>query len=158
MSSELSLPDVHQRVDDIVARYPRRESSLVQVLQDVSQDFNYLPAPALERVAAKLRVRLAKVYGVATFYKAFSLEPRGRHSIKVCTGTACHVRGAAGLKDEVVRLLDVPAGQTTPDMKFTVETVNCVGACGMAPVVIVDERYHRNVKVDQVKTLLESCE
>jgi len=158
VSTQASPPDVQQRVDDIVACYPRRESSLVQVLQDVNREFNYLPAPALERVAAKLRVRLAKVYGVATFYKAFSLEPRGRNSVKVCTGTACHVRGAAGLRDEVERLLQIPAGTTTEDLKFTVETVNCVGACGMAPVVIVNEKYHRNVKVDQVKTLLESCE
>jgi len=150
--------DLKERIDGVLARYPAKESSLIQVLQDLHREFNYLPPEALERVALKLRVRLAKVYGVATFYKSFSLEPRGCHCVKVCTGTACHVRGAPLLQSEFERLLGVKAGGTTPDLQFTLETVNCVGACGMAPVVIVDEKYHRSVKVEQVKELLETSD
>ncbi len=148
--------EIKARVDAICAGYPAEQSSLVQVLQDVHKEFNYLPAEALERVAIKLRVRLAKVYSVATFYKAFSLEPRGKHIVKVCTGTACHVRGAPGIIDEVHKLLGVGPGQTTEDMRYTLETVNCVGACGMAPVVIVDDVYHRKVRIEDVAELLET--
>ncbi|MDY0062509.1 MAG: NAD(P)H-dependent oxidoreductase subunit E [Myxococcota bacterium] len=150
----LSAEEIRPRLDEILAGYPAAESSLVQVLQDVMREWGFLPEPALERIALKLKVRLAKVYGVATFYKAFSLVPRGRCAVKICTGTACHVRGAENLRDEATRLLGVPAGESTPDLSHSLETVNCVGACGMAPVVVIDEKYHRQVKIEQMKELL----
>jgi NADH-quinone oxidoreductase subunit E len=129
-------------LDGILAHYPAAEPSLIQVLQDVHRAYNYLPCDVLVKVAAALEVPLAKVFSVATFYRAFSLVPQGRTIVRVCTGTACHIRGAAQLLEELERQLGVKAGGTTADMGFTVKTVNCVGACAMAPVVIVGEKYH----------------
>ena len=129
-------------LDGILAAYPAAEQSLIQVLQDVHRAYNYLPCDILARVAEALDVPLAKVFSVATFYRAFSLVPQGRTIVKVCTGTACHIRGAVQLLEELERQVGVKAGETTADMSFTVKTVNCVGACAMAPVLIVGEKYH----------------
>jgi NADH:ubiquinone oxidoreductase subunit E len=139
-----------QGVEAILDRYPREEASLIQVLQDVHRAYNYLPCDVLKQVAESLEVPVAKVFSVATFYKAFSLTPQGKTIVKVCTGTACHIRGASQLIEEVTRLLAIDPDQTTPDMGFTLKTVNCVGACAMAPVLIVGERYHGNAKPVQV--------
>jgi NADH-quinone oxidoreductase subunit E len=129
------------KAEEILGRYPHEEPALIQVLQDVHRAYNYLPCDVLERVAEALDVPLAKVFSVSTFYKAFSLEPQGDTVIKVCMGTACHIRGAGQLVEELERQLGVGPGKTTADMKFTVKTVNCVGACAMAPVLIVGEKY-----------------
>jgi NADH-quinone oxidoreductase subunit E len=138
----------------ILGAYPRAESSLIMVLQDVHREWSYLPCEVLTHVAGELRVPLAKVYSVATFYRAFSLKPRGKVLIRVCMGTACHIRGAPLLVDEVGRRLGIGAGETTADLGFTLETVNCVGTCAMAPVMIVGERYHGEVKPVRVGRLL----
>jgi len=129
-------------LEGILAHYPAAEPALIQVLQDVHRAYNYLPCDVLAKVAEALDVPLAKVFSVATFYRAFSLVPQGRTIVRVCTGTACHIRGAAQLIEELERKLGVKAGETTADMGFTVKTVNCVGACAMAPVLIVGEKYH----------------
>jgi NADH:ubiquinone oxidoreductase subunit F (NADH-binding)/NADH:ubiquinone oxidoreductase subunit E/Pyruvate/2-oxoacid:ferredoxin oxidoreductase delta subunit len=141
-------------LDEILARYPREEASLVMVLQDVQAHFRYLPCEALERVARELRLPPTRVFSVATFYKAFSLSPQGRHAVEVCKGTACHVRGAQLLEDELCRQLRVAPGATTADGDFTLRTVNCVGACAMAPVVVVDGKYHGETKPAQIERLL----
>ena len=125
-------------VEAILERYPLEEPSLIQVLQDVHRAYNYLPCDVLTRVAEALDVPLAKVFSVATFYKAFSLTPQGKVIVKVCTGTACHIRGAGQLIEEIGRCLDVKPGETTPDLGFTLKTVNCVGACAMGPVAVID--------------------
>jgi len=142
------------RLDEIIAQYPGGEPSLIMVLQDIQNEYNYLPKEALQRAAERLDVPLAKVYGVATFYRSFSLKPRGKHICKVCLGTACHIRGGQPLVDELERLLEVKAGGTTKDGEMTLETVNCVGACAMAPVVIVDKKYHAGVKPIDCKNLI----
>ncbi len=142
------------RLDAILARYPHEEPSLIQVLQDVQRAYRYLPCDVLARVAAELSVPVSKVFSVATFYKAFALAPRGRTVVRVCTGTACHIRGAAQIAEEVVRALHVAPGETTPDGEFSIETVNCVGACAMAPVLIVGERYCGNAKAAGVEGYL----
>jgi NADH-quinone oxidoreductase subunit E len=134
------------QAEEILGRYPHEEPALIQVLQDVHRAYNYLPCDVLERVAEALDVPLAKVFSVSTFYKAFSLEPQGDTVIKVCMGTACHIRGAGQLVEELERQLGVGPGETTADMKFTVKTVNCVGACAMAPVLIVGEKYWGSAK------------
>jgi NADH-quinone oxidoreductase subunit E len=134
------------KAEEILGRYPHEEPALIQVLQDVHRAYNYLPCDVLERVAEALDVPLAKVFSVSTFYKAFSLEPQGDTVIKVCMGTACHIRGAGQLVEELERQLGVGPGETTEDMKFTVKTVNCVGACAMAPVLIVGEKYWGSAK------------
>ncbi len=138
--------DDSRALEAILARYPAEEASLIQVLQDVHRQFYYLPCDVLVQVAGALHVPLARIFSVATFYKAFSLKPRGRTVVRVCTGTACHIRGASHLIDELVHRLHIGPGETTADMAFTIETVNCVGACAMAPVLIVGDRYRGNVK------------
>jgi NADH-quinone oxidoreductase subunit F len=146
------------QVDTILERYPLDESSLVMVLQDVQSTFNFLPCEALERVAHRLAVPRSRVFSVATFYKVFSLEPQGRTVIQVCKGTACHVRGAQLVEDELCRQLGVAVGETTEDQGFTIRTVNCVGACAMAPVVIVGDTYHGEVPPARVGRMLKRAE
>lgn len=141
-------------VESILGRYPREEASLIQVLQDVHRAYNYLPCDVLMKVSEALDVPVAKVFSVATFYKAFSLKPQGKTIVKVCMGTACHIRGAGQLVEEVQRLLAIGPDETTPDMGFTLKTVNCVGACAMAPVLIVGEKYHGNAKPAKVAKAL----
>jgi NADH-quinone oxidoreductase subunit E len=138
------------KAEEILGRYPHEEPALIQVLQDVHRAYNYLPCDVLERVAEALEVPLAKVFSVSTFYKAFSLEPQGDTIVKVCTGTACHIRGAGQLVEELQRQLGVGPDETTEDFKFTVKTVNCVGACAMAPLVIVGEQYFGSAKPARV--------
>ena len=140
--------------EDILAKYPGGEPALIQVLQDVHRAYNYLPCDVLERVADALDVPLAKVFSVSTFYKAFSLEPQGDTIIKVCMGTACHIRGAGQLVEQLERQLGIGPDETTEDLKFTVKTVNCVGACAMAPVMIVGETYRGCAKAARMATYL----
>lgn len=144
-----------QKVDEILATYPPGREQLIQILQDVNQAYNYLPAAALRRVAEALDVSLASVYGVARFYAAFSLEPRGRNIVQVCEGTACHVRGSSRVGDEFKRNLELPAaGGTTADLEFTLLAVNCVGACALGPVVIANGEYHGHFRPNDVGKLV----
>ena len=136
--------------DEILDQYPREEPSLIQVLQDVHRAYNYLPCDVLVKVADALDVPLGKVFSVSTFYKAFSLEPQGDTIVKVCMGTACHIRGAGQLVEELQRELGIGPDETTEDLTFTVKTVNCVGACAMAPVLIVGEKYWGSAKPARV--------
>ena len=141
-------------LNEILSQYPAEEPSLIQVLQDVHRAYNYLPCDVLVRVSDALSVPLAKVFSVATFYRAFSLTPQGKTIIRVCTGTACHIRGAPQLVEQLQRQLGIAPGQTTPDLGFTVKTVNCVGACAMAPVVIVGEKYHGKTRPGELPKLV----
>jgi NADH-quinone oxidoreductase subunit E len=129
-------------VDGILDRYERAPSSIIAILQDVQEEARYLPEGALRYVAEHLEIPLSKVYRLATFYRAFSLEPRGKHQIYVCTGTACHVRGAVKVLDALEREIGIRAGETDEKLEFTLETVNCVGACALGPVVVADGEYH----------------
>jgi len=142
---------VHQILDD----YQHEKEMLVSILQDTQGVYNYLPKEAIEQVSRGLDVPLSQVYSVATFFKSFSLKPRGRHIINVCLGTACHVRGAAKVLDKLERDLGVKSGETTEDLRFTLETVNCVGACALGPIVIVDGEYSGEMTADKVKPLIE---
>jgi len=137
----------------IVKKHGGSKSALIAVLQDIQEAFNYLPKDALKIAAKSLGVSYSRVYEVATFYTAFSLKPRGEHIVKICMGTACHVRGAASIQDKMERCLCIKPGETTPDQKFSLETVNCVGACALGPVVVIDNEYHGQMtmtKVDKV--------
>lgn len=142
------------KTEEILAAYPHEEPSLIQVLQDVHRAYNYLPCDVLVRVAEVLGVPLAKVFSVSTFYKAFSLTPQGDTIIRVCMGTACHIRGAGQLVEELERKLGIGPDETTDDLGFTVKTVNCVGTCAMAPVMIVGERYVGNAKPAKMESYL----
>ena len=143
------------KIETILDRYQSDRSMLVSILQDIQASFNYLPREALERVSTSLSVPLSQVYSVATFFKALSLVPRGRHLINVCLGTACHVRGAKKILEAVEREIGIEAGATTEDRRFTLETVNCVGACALGPVVIIDGEYHGQVTTEKIAGALE---
>lgn len=129
---------------------------LIEALQDVQELFGYVPQESMVTLSTELGVPLIEVYRVASFYKAFSLEPRGKHLLTVCMGTACHVRGAGRLADQVTAQLEVEAGGTTSDGVFTLECVNCLGACAMGPVVVLDGVYHDQMTPRKVRRLIES--
>jgi len=150
---EVQPPDA--ATDRIVDGYGADRTYLIHVLQDLQEEFDYLPRPSLERVAERLQVPLAEVLRVATFYAAFSLEPRGEHVITVCMGTACHVRGARAVLERLQEALNVQAGRTTEDGKFTLETVNCLGACALGPLISVDGQYHGKMTPGKVQTVLK---
>jgi len=140
--SEEDATVVTAELDEILDRYGRDRTQVISILQDVQERERYLPEEALTYVAQALEMPRSQIYSLATFYRAFSLEPRGEHTILVCTGTACHVRGAPRLVDELCRRLDVKPGGTTADGNFTLETVNCLGACALGPILVVDDRYY----------------
>lgn len=154
---EVKLVDADQSVlDAIIDRHGREASALIPVMQDVNDELRYLPEEALRYIGWRLGVPLSQVYHVATFYSAFNLTPRGDHTVSLCMGTTCHVRGAARICDEIQRLLGVEAGGTTEDGEFTFETVNCLGACALAPVMVIDGNYHGNLSTAVLPKLLDS--
>lgn len=142
------------RLKKIFDRNPKNPQALITVLQDIQKEFRYLPCDAMSEAAKTLGVPLSKVFSASTFYNAFSLKPRGETVIRVCQGTACHIKGAELMIEQLETDLNIKAGETTPDLKFTIEIVNCVGACAMAPVMIVNEKYHGNVRCDRAVSLI----
>ena len=146
----------HEKVTPIVEKYGGHRDSLISILQDIQSEYHYLPEDALREVSRALDIPLIQVYGVATFFKAFSLEPRGKHIVSVCMGTACHVRGAPAVLDELKRRLDIEAGETTQDGEYTMETVNCLGACALGPVVVIDGKYSGQMTPGKVKKVLNN--
>ncbi len=140
----------------ILKRYPEGDAGrLIHALQDIQAEFGYVACEAVELLCEHLNVPISKAFSAATFYKAFSLEPKGEVVIRVCTGTACHIRGSRILVDELCAALEVEPGGTTKDLKFTLETVNCVGACAMAPVVSLNGKYHGNVQPGSLAKLIQ---
>jgi NADH-quinone oxidoreductase subunit E len=149
---------VATKIQAIVDRYEGDKGQLVSILQDIQTEYYYLPKEALEEVVKLLNVPMSQVYGVATFFKAFSLTPRGRHLIKVCLGTACYVRGANRVVDKMELDLGIKRKETTKDLRFTLETVNCVGCCALGPMVMIDNKYHGQMSSDKVSSLLAKYE
>jgi len=148
-----------QGADAVVDGYGVRRDSLIHVLQDVQQEFGYLPRASVRRVSERLRVPLAEVLRVATFYSAFSLEPQGEHLICVCMGTACHVRGAPRIVSAIRRHLRLKDGRrTTEDMKFTVKAVRCLGCCALAPVITIGQDVHGQLTPDRIARVLRNYE
>jgi NADH-quinone oxidoreductase subunit E len=131
-----------KKIDQIIDKYHGDESSLIQILLEIQHENRWLPKEALEKVSSKLNVPLSRIQHIVTFYKAFSLVPKGRHEIHICTGTACHVRGAPRLLDSVQDHLGINAGETDQELKFSLETVGCVGCCALGPVMLIDGEYH----------------
>jgi len=150
------IKQLEEKVRSIVDSYRCDKGLLVSILQDTQAEYNYLPKEALIQISQGLDTPLSQVYSVATFFKAFSLKPRGRHLINVCLGTACHVRGAVRVLETIERELGIKPGNTTENLRYTLETVNCVGACALGPIVIIDGKYSGGMKTDKVKHLLES--
>lgn len=147
-------PEILQ-LEEILARYGCKKQKLISILQDVQREYGYLPRNALKLIAKRLKLHEIEVFSVVTFYKGFSLEPRGEHLISLCLGTACHVRGAPSILEDLENILEVKAGGTTPDRKFTLQTVNCLGACAIGPIVVIDGEYHGQMNIMKTRELLE---
>ncbi|MFN2364769.1 MAG: NAD(P)H-dependent oxidoreductase subunit E [Halarsenatibacteraceae bacterium] len=149
-------------IDHIIEKYKNKElknkdktqSVLLPVLQDIQKVYGWLPEKALIRTSQELSVPLVSLYGIASFYNEFRLKPLGKYHIVVCTGTACHVRGASLLVSELERTLGIKAGEVTPDEMFSLETARCIGACAVAPVIIIDGEYHGNVTKKEIKSIM----
>ena len=154
--SEVVEATWEQRIDAIVDRYGANRQFSLAILQDTQKTYNYLPRGALERIAKRLDLSLGEVYRLATFFAAFSLEPKGDCVIRVCLGTACHVQGGSRILEQLERDLNIKAGQTTADGKFSVEAVRCVGACALAPVMLVNEEVHGKTSSAAASKLIET--
>ncbi len=139
----------------IIQKHSPEKRQLIPILQEIQTQFNYLPPVALATVSQQLNIPMIDIMSVASFYNAFSLTPRGEHVVTVCQGTACHVRGAPQILDEFERKLDIPAGSTTDDMQFTLETVACLGCCAIGPVVVVDGDYYAQQTTGKVSSVLK---
>lgn len=144
-----------KKTEDILRKYGYTGSRIIQVLTDIQEQYNYLPRENLEYVSQRLKVPLSKIFSIATFYAAFSLNPRGKHLITVCLGTACFVRGVSNVLTRIEDRLGIEAGETTEDNMFTLETVNCLGACALAPIIVVDGNYHGQTTVQKVDSILD---
>ena len=142
----------------IIDEYKGDKSALIQILLEIQRENRWLPRDVLMSVCEKLDVPLSQVYRIATFYKAFSLSPQGRHQVSVCMGTACHVRGAPRLLDRVADVVGIRPGETSSDQRFTLETVNCLGCCALGPVVVVDGEYHSNPSSKEMEAIVAACD
>lgn len=141
-------------LQDLLARYRDQKGALIPVLQEAQNIYGYLPKETLERIAKELRLPFSKVFGVATFYAQFHLKPRGRNIIRVCLGTACHVRGGARVFDAIQKHLGVANGETTEDLRYTLETVACLGACGLSPCMMVNDNTHGRLTPERATGIL----
>ena len=145
-----------KKVDQIIDRYSAQQGALIQLLLDIQSEFNWIPKEAILRISERFRIPISQIYRVASFYKVMSLTPRGKHIVSVCLGTACHVRGGVRIMDKVEEMLKIKAGETTPDMKFTLQRVNCLGCCALGPVIVIDKDYHGKMTPTKIKGVLES--
>ena len=145
-------------MDTLLKEFQPDQKDLIHVLHKVQAELGYISPEAIAAISRHLKISESEIYGVLTFYKAFSLKPRGTHIVTICMGTACHVRGAPRILDEFGRRLDLEAGETSEDNMFTLETVNCVGACALGPIAIVDGEYHGQLKTNQIEKILSSLE
>jgi NADH-quinone oxidoreductase subunit E/NADP-reducing hydrogenase subunit HndA len=142
-------------VEEIIEKSKDMKGALIPVLHEVQDIYGYLPEDALEMVSEKLAIPMSEIYGVASFYSIFSLKPKGEHVIKVCLGTACYVKGSQAILDRLSNELDIEVGKTTKDGKFTLEATRCLGACGLAPVMMIGEKVYGRLTPDDVPTILE---
>lgn len=168
MSKEIKLPakvNRHLRflngvnfgqLRTILQKYEKNEASLIPVLQEIQGVYSYLPKTALDEIARFLKIPLSHIYGVVTFYAQFYLERRGKNIIKICRGTACHIRGGRRVKESAEKFLNIKEGETTPDYKFTLETAACLGTCFLAPVMMVNNNYYGRLNEQKIKNILKS--
>jgi NADH:ubiquinone oxidoreductase subunit E len=142
------------KLNKIISKYKDKPGSLIPVLEEAQVTLEYLPMSVQKKIARELNLPLSRVYGVVTFYSFFTMKPRGKHTVRVCLGTACYVRGGKALAETLAKEFGVEEGETTPDRMFTYETIRCLGACGLGPVVVVDETVHGRVKPSKVREIL----
>ncbi len=142
------------KVKEIAAKYGNDKSFVIPILQDIQREYNYLPREALDALSKHLGVPQSLVYHLVTFYRAFSLKPKGKYRLALCMGTACHVRGAAQLGDHIERVLGIKPGETTKDLAYSYETVNCLGACALGPILVVNDEYHGQMTIAKTNKVL----
>lgn len=143
------------QIDEILTKYEGRKGALIPVLQEIQALYNYLPKDVLEYVAERMKTPISQIYGLVTFYSQFHLNPRGRNIIRVCQGTACHVRGGKVILQAIEKQLGIKAGHTTEDLRFTLETIACVGACGLAPVMQINDDTHGRLTTEKIAAILD---
>ncbi len=146
----------NDKIDQIIDKHECKAGSLIQILLDIQSENHWLPREALDRVSEKLHVPMSKIQHITTFYKSFSLVPKGRHEVHICMGTACHVRGAQRVLDTVQDQIGIKPGETDVELKFSLETVNCIGCCALGPVMVVDGEYHGNIASSQIENVLKN--
>jgi NADH:ubiquinone oxidoreductase subunit E len=151
----MAVEKVKENVKEVLERYNYNSARMIEILQDLQDIYGYLPKEVLKEVSRQAEVPLTRVYHVATFFKAFTLKPRGKYTIQVCTGTACHVKGSYRVLERLEDVLGIKPGDTTEDIMFTLETVNCVGCCALGPVVIINGKYYGHVTPVQVDSLIK---
>lgn len=144
----------HKRLEEIIGEYEGKEGFLIQLLLDLQEEFKWISKDAIRLVSERLKIPRSRIYRIASFYEAISLKPIGKHKISVCMGTACQVRGSQKILDRTEFMLKIRQGETTPDMKFTLKRVNCLGCCAIGPVMVVDDDYHGRVTSDRVEIIL----
>jgi NADH:ubiquinone oxidoreductase subunit E len=147
-------PEQVVKLNEIIKKHKGKPGGLIPVLEEAQVSLEYLPISVQKKIAQELNLPLSRVYGVVTFYSFFTMTPRGKHTVRVCLGTACYVRGGKAIAETLKKELGIQDGETTPDRMFTLETVRCLGACGLGPVVVVDEDLHGRVKPSKVKEML----
>ncbi len=143
------------RVDRLIEPYIGKKEMIIPALQKVQDHFGYLPRPAVEQVSRRMRTPLSRLYGVATFYAQFKMKPRGRYIIRVCKGTACHIQGSPKISERIENILGIESGETTDDLRFTLEEVACIGACALAPVIMINDDPHGRLTPDKIKGILD---
>lgn len=157
MKSEITQ-EQWEKIEEIIARYKDKPGSLIPVLEQVQEVTAFLPAEVQHRIAEGLEISTSMVYGVVTFYSLFNLEPRGKYIIRVCSGTACHIKGGKEITNKLQQKLGIKTGETTPDMKFTLDTISCPGTCGLAPVIMVNDEIHGMMDPTKTDEVLEEYE
>ena len=155
---ELSEKEKFSLLEKAVTDYEASESNLIQILHMAQAIFGYLPEEVLKFISEKMDLPLSKVTGVVSFYSLFSTQPKGRHTIKVCLGTACYVRGGSKIVDKIKELLDIDVGETTKDMNFSLEVMRCIGACGLAPAIAIDDTVYKRVNPNKLRQILAQYE
>jgi len=155
IETEVDFVELDTIIDD---EFGNDKENLIMILQAIQRKYNYVPQPALTYLSAKIGIPYSKIYGVATFYSTFSLEPRGRNIISICLGTACHVRGGERVRERIQENLEISDGQTTEDQRFTLESVRCIGCCSLGPVVKINEDMHGRIATDEVDRILDQYE
>ena len=153
-------PDIdYMELDTIIENeFDNNKENLIMILQAIKRKYNYIPQPTLTYLSAKIGIPYSKIYGVATFYSTFSLEPRGRNIVSICLGTACHVRGGERVRERIEESLEIKDGETTEDKRYTLESVRCIGCCSLGPVVKINEDMHGRITSDEVKSILGQYE
>ena len=147
-------PEQVAELDKIIMKHKGKPGGLIPVLEEAQVALEYLPMSVQKKIAKELNLPLSRVYGVVTFYSFFTMTPRGKHCVRVCLGTACYVRGGKAIKETLEKEFGIKEGETTPDRMFTLETIRCLGACGLGPVVVVDEEVHGRMKPSKIKEML----